>query len=222
MDDLTVRHVAASTHGRYLLREADHPSGLLMGFHGYAENAERLYQALLEIPGITDWHVAAVQALHPFYNVKTGEVIASWMTKLDRELAIEDNIEYVHRVVADIGDHLRITGPRVYLGFSQGTAMAYRAALAATNRCDAVIALGGDVPSEVKLEDRGAAPRVLIGRGTADEWYDEAKMESDTARLQAMGIEVESCVFEGGHEWTAEFRSACRAFLGSLESAAAG
>ena len=47
----------------------------------------------------------AVQALHSFYVPKTGEVVASWMTKLNRDEAIADNLEYVRRVVAaeDVG-----------------------------------------------------------------------------------------------------------------------
>jgi predicted esterase len=214
MDEIQTVKIEAKVHGRYLLRPvaAGEPAPLLVGFHGYGENAERLFEAMIEIPGLIGWHVAVVQALHPFYNTRTGEVVASWMTKLDRELAIEDNLRYVGDVVADIGKNVRIGGPTIYLGFSQGTAMAYRAAASSTAGCDAVIALAGDVPAEIG-PDSTTGLRVLIGRGTSDQWYDEAKMETDLARLRVMGAEAETCVFEGGHEWTPAFRMACREFL---------
>ncbi|MDH3745102.1 MAG: phospholipase [Acidobacteriota bacterium] len=214
--------VEARVRGRYLVRsavEAEDHSGapVLVGFHGYAENAERHLQALVLVPAISTWHVVAVQALHPFYNPKTGEVVAGWMTKLDREEAIADNISYVDRVVTDALGRLTVDGPLVFAGFSQGTAMAYRAALGTSHKVGAVVALAGDLPPEIHPGESATGPeKVLIGRGTQDEWYDEAKMESDVARLESMGSKVETCVFDGGHEWGTEFLSACATFLRSL------
>lgn len=217
MNDGQVIQVPAQVHGRVLLhRAADPPAPLLVGFHGYGENAERLLEAIVEIPGISTWNVAVIQALHAFYNTKTGEVVASWMTKQDRELAIEDNLAYVAAAIDGIKEHLEPAGPTAFLGFSQGTAMAYRAAGFAGHACDGLIALAGDVPAELSSPAAAAPPRVLIGCGTTDTWYDKAKLESDSARLQARGVEVESSIFEGGHEWTAEFRAAARDFLDRL------
>jgi len=214
MDEIRTVTLEASVHGRYLIRPASdgEAAPLLVGFHGYGENAERLYEAMIEIPGLTAWHVAVVQALHPFYNTRTGEVVASWMTKLDRELAIVDNVRYVGEALTDMRNRVSVAGPTVYLGFSQGTAMAYRAAAASVGDCEALVALAGDVPAEIGA---GSTPglRVLLGRGKADTWYDEAKMETDLARLRSMGAEAETCVFDGGHEWTPTFRRACKEFL---------
>lgn len=217
MEGLQAVTVEATVHGRYLMRPVPRGAAapLLVGFHGYGENAERLFESMIEIPGIAAWNVVVVQALHPFYNARTGEVVASWMTKLDRELAIADNLRYVSRALDDARKQLETSGATVFLGFSQGTAMAYRAAAAAGSTCDAVIALAGDVPAEIQ-PGSGTALRVLIGCGESDEWYDEAKMETDLARLRGMGAQVETCLFDGGHEWTPQFRSACRDFLKSL------
>jgi len=219
MKDLQTVNVEATVHGRYLMRAVatGEVAPLLVGFHGYGENAGRLYESIIEIPGIIEWNVVVVQALHPFYNTRTGEVVANWMTKLDREVAIADNVRYVGDAVANARSRLDIAGPTVFLGFSQGTAMAYRAAVAPGSVCDAVIALAGDVPAEIE-PGTGTALRVLIGCGESDEWYDGAKMEADLARLRTLGADVETCVFEGGHEWTPRFRSACREFLGGLRA----
>ena len=217
MNESKVFQIVAQVHGRALLRHAsESPAPLLVGFHGYGENAERLLEAIVEIPGISLWNVVAVQALHPFYNTKTGEVVASWMTKLDRKVAIEDNVRYVASALEAATKNLDLAGPTAFLGFSQGTAMAYRAASSASHSCDGLIALAGDAPAEISEESARVIPRVLIGCGTEDSWYDSAKMESDAARLQSRGTLVETCVFEGGHEWTAEFRGAARDFLQSL------
>jgi len=218
--EIVTGHVETAVHGRYLLRAAPvaHTAPLIVGFHGYGENASAILEALIQIPGIVGWHVASVQALHPFYNRRTGEVVASWMTKQDREQTIADNVAYVARTVLAIGERVPVAGPTVYAGFSQGTAMTYRAAAHASEACAGVIALAGDVPPELAGEASWGRPPVLIGRGTGDEWYNEAKWEHDESLLTSLGSEVETCVFEGGHEWTGTFRRRAGSFLERLLS----
>ncbi len=215
---ICVGHVETSVHGRFLLRKAAGSAAapLLVGFHGYGEGAASILEALVEIRGISSWHVVAIQALHPFYNRASGQVVASWMTKQDRELAIADNVAYVRRSLEAVAERAEIEGPRVYAGFSQGTAMTYRAAAAAGSECDGIVALAGDVPAEVIDAKSWGRPPVLIGRGTKDPWYDEAKWEHDERLLETLGSRVETCVFRGGHEWTGDFRRRAAAFLTEL------
>jgi len=207
------REIAAEVHGRFLF-EAPDAAGcpLLVGFHGYGENAEKHLEELRRLPGASRWALCAVQALHPFYN-RSGDVIACWMTRLQRELAIVDNVRYVAGVVAELKRELPGSEQLVYLGFSQGAAMAYRAAAGSGHACQGVIVLGGDVPPELESHDLNHFPPVLLGRGTSEEWYDAAKMEHDVELLRRNGADVRPCIFEGGHEWTNEFRAAAGRFL---------
>ena len=211
---MTVRQVAATIHGRYLLEAPSDVEGapLLVGFHGYGENAERHLEELRRIPGASRCVLCAVQALHPFYN-RSGEVIACWMTSLDRERAIHDNVAYVASVVASVRQELPVSERLVYLGFSQGAAMAYRAAAGAGHLCHGLIVLGGDVPPELEQQDLSRFPPVLLGRGSSEEWYDAAKMEHDVELLRAKRVDVRPLIFQGGHEWTDEFRAAAGEFL---------
>jgi predicted esterase len=192
------RLIQTPVHGRTLFRPGD-PDRLLVGFHGYGETADVHLAELLRIRGAGRWSVAAVQALHPFYVRSTQEVVASWMTRVDREHAIADNIEYVRRVLAD----LPAARTLVFAGFSQGAAMAWRAAAAI--RASAVIVLGGDLPPEIPSD--ALLPPALIGRGIRDEWYTEEKFKKDLNFMEGRN-RVTTCVFDGGHEWTDEFRDA--------------
>src|SRR5437879_13776117 len=134
------RVIPARTHGRFLV-EAGPPERLLVGFHGYGENADDSLAQMLRIPGVREWTVVAVQALHRFYRGRgSGVIAASWMTSQDRERGIADNIDYVRSVVADLPTPRRL----VFLGFSQGAAMAYRAAYSHPN-ASGVIALAGEL-----------------------------------------------------------------------------
>ena len=95
--------LSTTTTGRYLVEPAPQPGApFLVGFHGYGQRAEHLLEELRRIPGAAGWTLVAVQALHRFYSTKTREVVGSWMTSLDRDQAIEDNISYVLRVVAEL------------------------------------------------------------------------------------------------------------------------
>ncbi len=213
--------VEARAHGRVLVHEPSAGSDvpLLVGFHGYGENAERSLADLRAIPGSEDWRLAAVQALHPFYNQKTGEVVGCWMTKQDREQAIADNVAYVRAAI----ERLRPPGSSGLLavaGFSQGVAMAWRAAASSVARCDGVIALAGDIPPE--LENLRRIGEALIGCGTQDKWYAAEKLERDLDRLKAQGVAARTCVFDGGHEWSEEFRAAAGVFLNDLARRGAG
>jgi predicted esterase len=186
---------------------------VIVGFHGYAESAELHLEALRAIPGSERWLLVAVQALHPFYT-REQRVVANWMTRQDRDLAIADNLAYVTSVLAAVRTENGTTGPLVFVGFSQGGAMAYRAA--AQLGADGLVILAADVPPDVAEHPGLTLPTVVIGRGTSDNWYTAEKHDSDRAALQRAGVSVDSCVFEGGHEWGGEFRLAVARYLQRL------
>ncbi len=215
---MEAKQIATLVHGTYLVEAPETLDGgapLLVGFHGYGENAAIHLAELIRIPGASRFLCCSVQALHPFYN-KAGEVVASWMTRHDRERAIEDNLRYVAAVVArlrrehPVGEHL------VFAGFSQGSAMAYRAAAGSGHPCRGVIVLGGDVPPELAARELVGFPPVLLGRGAREQWYDEAKMAHDVEVLRSKGVDVRPLVYPGGHEWTDEFRVAAGEFLAAV------
>ena len=208
-------------HGRALIKDAAVPSsssssGLLVGFHGYAQSAEDMLAELELIPGSERWTLVSVQGLHRFYARGHGKVVASWMTREDREQAIADNLGYVNRVV---GGALRAVGDEatvVFLGFSQGVAMAYRAAVLGERRASGLIAIGGDVPPDVKEASTDRFPPILIAAGESDEWYTAAKVEADEVFLRARGLRHEVFRYRGGHFWTAELRDRLHQVLDEL------
>src|SRR4029450_13832013 len=138
------------------------------------------------------------------------------MTKLDRELAIPDNVAYAASVVARVRAHApAVSGPLVYVGFSHGASMALRAAAHSGHACAAVIALGGDMPPDV-ADDAAPLPPALVARGLRDEWFTREKMDRDLERARARGARVQSLEFDGGHEWGAEFLVTAGRFLHSV------
>ena len=107
--------------------------------------------------------MVSVEALHLFYT-RTRDVVGCWMTRVLREEAIEDNLGYVARVLEDVRRDPAAGDGVVFAGFSQGVAMAYRAAARAGATCRGLVALGSDMPPDV-AESRAVLPPILLGRG---------------------------------------------------------
>ena len=218
MDVLTV---ATEIHGRVLVERAAaaHPDGAkrwLIAFHGYGQSADDVLAEVMKVPGIDRWNVAAPQALSRFYTRRDEKVVASWMTRQDREQVIQDNVAYVDRVVATLVTSDDIL---VFVGFSQGAAMAYRAAKLGRRQAAGVIAVCGDVPPELKVAATGGPaairpwPAVLIGAGREDQWYTPARCDEDARALRAEQVDVDVSLFDGGHEWKTEFCEAAARWL---------
>jgi predicted esterase len=209
------RTIATTTHGRYLVAPpaAKGPAPLLVGFHGYAEGAEAQLERMRAIPGADPWRIVAIQGLHRFYQRRANDVVASWMTRQDRELAIADNLAYVQAVIDAVAREWPDPPKIVYAGFSQGVAMTFRAAAASTRRVAGVIAVGGDVPPELDAASLAGIPAALICRGAGDAVYTTSKFDSDIGRLRAAGAAVTPLAFDGGHEWAEPVLHAAAAFL---------
>ena len=215
--------IATGTHGRYLL-DLPAASGegrpMLVGFHGYAERAEDMLEILRRIRGERSWLLVSVQALNRFYT-RAQDVVANWMTREDRDLAIGDNLDYVAAVVASVCREQRTRGPIVYVGFSQGVAMAYRAVAYAAERgaevpaASGAIVLAGDIPPDV-IPRLGTLPPLLIGRGREDHWYTEAPADADLQRLAEHNVVPQTHVFAGGHVWEESFITAAAGFLDTV------
>src|SRR5262249_9658335 len=156
------------------------------------------------------WTLVAPQAPHVFY-ARGGQqpggdkVVASWMTRQDRDLAIQDNVEYIDRALDAVqaaGSRKPAAGGLIFIGFSQGASMAYRAAMLGRHTPAGIAALAGDIPPEVRASQHRAWPAVLIGVGDQEHWYTAPKLESDVNFLLGTGVTPEVCGFRGKHEWT--------------------
>jgi predicted esterase len=210
----------ARTRGRFLLRPplAGTPRLLLVGCHGYGENAARHLAQLERIAGAESWALVAVDALNAFYERRTNDVIRGWMTRELREEAIEDNLVYLRAILDRVRPRFGWRVPVVYLGFSQGAAMAWRAAVRGGHGGSAVVALGGDLPPELVAlpADHPFPPRVLLLRGERDEWYTAEKLAADRAALAGRQVAVEELLYPGGHEWTDAVRARIAALLAEI------
>lgn len=210
-----IRTLATGTHGRYIVDGARGDALLVVGFHGYAENAELMLERLRATAGAGRC-LLAIEALHHFYRGRSQDVVASWMTSRDRDLMIADNVAYVDAVIDAERGRSASAAPLVYAGFSQGASMAFRAACLGAHTAQCVVSLGGDVPPDLTADHLRRVSAVLLGRNEADSWYTADRHEHDRERLAATGVQVTALTVSGGHEWTDEFSRVAGKFLQTL------
>lgn len=207
--------IAARIHGRYLvLPPATGDAKLVLaGFHGYAESAETQMERLRRVGGSDRCVTVSIQGLNRFYERRTDSVIAGWMTRQDRELAIADNIAYVESVLEAVSREFSPRLPVLFTGFSQGVAMAFRAGAAARRAVAGVVAVGGDIPPELDEAQLRTVRAALICRGARDTWYTADIFRRDFDRLTSANVPVSQFEASGGHEWSSEISDAVSRFL---------
>ena len=212
------RVIATQTHGRYLIDVAPgHPTRpLVVGFHGYGEHAGTQLERLRSLRSSASWDLVSVQALHRFYRRDSETIVASWMTREDREAMIADNVGYIDNVLDAVGREVGEPTAIVFVGFSQGASMAYRAAALCRRTSSAVVVLGGDLPPDLGDEPVRRMPRVLVGRGVRDRWFTEERCAADVQRLRHAHVDVRVMELDAGHEWTDAFTREASDWIGAF------
>ncbi len=150
-------HLAVSRMARYFTLGGGEPREVWFACHGYGQLASRFLEKLRVLD---DGHrlLVAPEGLSRFYLSESPterRVGASWMTREDRLAEIEDYLQYLDAVYADIFGLLDRTRVTVHaLGFSQGASTVSRWAAMGKARVDRLILWGGELPPDLDLARR--------------------------------------------------------------------
>jgi len=192
-------HFATSRSARYFtLGSLEHAADVWFVCHGYGQLASRFLERFRPIEADRRC-IVAPEGLSRFYLTESPterRVGASWMTREDRLLEIEDYVRYLDGLYA----HIVARGVRVTaLGFSQGTATVCRWAALGSVRIDRLIVWGGEVPPDLELT-RLRVPSLTLVYGRRDEFFTPKIIAATESRLREHKIAYELVPFDGGHE----------------------
>ena len=177
------------------------------GFHGYGENAEHMLDDARADPRRPAVAARERPGAQPFLHARDNDVVANWMTREDRELAIADNLAYVGSVVAAVRarhpDHGHARLCRLLARRRDGLSRArVRRDLTAPFP---PAAAGSCSPATCRPTSRLTCdrfPPLLIGRGRADDWYTGGQGRGRPRSSAAAAASPRRLhVFEGGHVW---------------------
>jgi predicted esterase len=176
--------------------------------HGYGQLAGRFLEKLRVLDDGRRYLVAP-EGLSRFYlseGATERRVGASWMTREDRLAEIEDYVQYLDAVYADVFGSLDRAPVTVHtLGFSQGASTVSRWVAMGNAKIDRLILWGGEFPPDLDLSLETAAGRLRAARltlvyGRSDEYITPKIVQTITARLRQHGIPCKEIQFDGGHE----------------------
>jgi len=197
-------HLLVQRTARYLtVGELEGASELWFVLHGYSMLAASFltwFEPALR-PGRV---LVAPEGLSRAYFDEHGvrRVGASWMTREDREVEIEDYVRYLDTLDEQLRYGLGGT-PRIEVhGFSQGTATACRWVGFGRVRPGRLVLWAGGVPRDLPLDRYGPAltrAGLTIAIGSRDRYIPPEEVDREQARLAAAGLLPTVHRFEGGH-----------------------
>lgn len=199
--------VSADTYLPVNVREPEdfdpaQPVDLIIALHGYGATPQsfcRIYDRFRN----PDFVMACPRAPYPVSSSQGW----SWMemepaTEMGGSMAAK-SAEYVMACLDELDKAYDVD--RVFLlGFSQGCGMTYITGLSNPEAFEGLICFGGwldtDFLSPRTLQAASAGPRVFVAHGSEDGMVDtEAGLEA-CERLEELGYDLQSYIFDGGHE----------------------
>ena len=149
--------------------------------------------------------VIAPEATNRFYLANNyTRVGASWMTKLDREQEISDNILFLDKLFSiikkDIGhDNFKLNT----LGFSQGGPALVRWLMSNKLNTNSLILWGSDIPKDslvTENKSRWNSIKLKIVIGKNDEYINEEKKQEFVGVVKSYGLKYDLVEYEGSHK----------------------
>lgn len=206
-DDRTVEHhISVMKTARYWTLGEEDAGEIWFVLHGYKQLARRFLRRFMPIdePGRL---IVAPEALSRFYvspepgrHGPSSVVGATWMTKEDRLVEIDDYVAYLDA----LADAYRARERSVtVLGFSQGVATATRWVVLGRVRPVKLLLWGDYTPPDVELERAKEALEgvdVALVRGGDDPAIDEGLAAEEAERLREHGIVYRTVTYDGGHD----------------------
>lgn len=171
-------------------------------FHGYGMLAEYFLKKF-EILDSEENHIIAPQGLSRFYlENPRGRVGASWMTKDDRLIEIQNQQSYLGKVMESIGNI--IDKEIIFFGFSQGTATMGRFAAFSKLPFKKMVLWAGDFPHDVEagaFDFITGEEEIHYYTSKEDPFFKEEMIEKqDKLVKEATGIAPILHWYEGGHK----------------------
>lgn len=174
--------------------------------HGYGQLASYFVKHFEQIADANTL-VVAPEALSRFYSKGTdGRVGATWMTKEDRLNEIDDYILYLDALHEQISAQVQAGAEVVLLGFSQGTATAWRWMKKGKVRVAHLVNWAGSVPAEMNEEWAALLKNMHLYAvlGDNDPYISEKDADLRIQALRSIKPDLHDLRFKGEHRMDAE------------------
>ncbi len=183
----------------YTIGDVKRASKVWIVLHGYAQLARTFINRFEEIQS-QELAIIAPEGLHRFYQKGFyGDVVASWMTKEDREVDISDYVEYLSKLTKILlTENQEIT----IFGFSQGVATTCRWVVESDIKPKNLILWAGTFPNDLNLKKSKNSFRDIncfLVFDKDDPFRNETSWNEQLNFIDSIGVKPKIFNFDGGH-----------------------
>ena len=173
-----------------------------MVLHGLSDRSANFIDTWMRLEHANSRRVLAPEGLSRHILDPVNDVTgACWGTVEDRPIDQRDAFAWLDQCFSRLQNEAG-HGARVLVGFSQGSLIAARWAVARSFVWDAVVLWGAAVPTNVdprELCKRSKSQKLHIVLGRRDRFATAERRQAVKDRLQGAGVSVEMLDFDGGH-----------------------
>jgi len=176
-------------------------------FHGYGQLAEFFIRKFLPFDSHERLIIAPEGTNYSYLNGFHGRVGANWMTRHEREVAIENNHRLLDKLMENIFTEFKEIPVIHVLGFSQGAATATRWVSRWSEKVKSLILWAGGFAQDLDLEkvkDVFSETKLIMVLGENDELITPESILKQEELIDMLGKTVQKFSFSGGHELNVE------------------
>lgn len=167
--------------------------------HGYMQLANDFLEEFEEVFKPQTLFVAP-EGLHRFYRkISSNEVVASWMTREDREDDIRDYVAFLDAVYAEVMQKIKPGAKISVLGFSQGGATASRWISSGKVKADELILFCSFLPPDMPATGIPAATKLTVVTASNDTFISPEKEQEQLEKMKLLKPDLKHTRFEGEH-----------------------
>jgi len=190
--------------GRYFeMGNPDTAKEIWFVLHGHGQLAEYFIKKFEKL-NPNDFYIIAPEGLSKYYlQGYTGRVGATWMTRENRLIDIDNYITYLDiiysNVINKVSKEVKITA----LGFSQGTATVSRWISSSQVTIHRLILWAGNFPPDMHVaatQIRIKDVEILNVYGTKDQFLNQEKLKEQHLIIDSIGATPTQLTFDGAHE----------------------
>ena len=171
-------------------------------FHGMGYLSRFFLKYFSRLPKEEHYFVAPQAPSKYYMDNRFKNVGASWLTKENTEVEIENVLSYVDAVYASL--NIPESVKLIVLGFSQGMSIAARWVARRKIICDKLVFYAGGFPNELKVSDFEFlldSTQIIMVYGDQDKYLTPERLPFQEGRLEELFKgKAHKLVFEGGHE----------------------
>ena len=170
---------------------------ILFVLHGYAQLANEFLEEFKSIEN-KNILIVAPEGLHRFYSRGHEKVVASWMTKEDREDDIHDYVFFLDKVYDDVVKNS--SGAKIiFLGFSQGAATASRWCSLGKSKIDELILWCGFFPPDLPPNGIPGKVKLTVVTASQDKFITAEEEKNQLEKMKMFSPELKHIKFPGEH-----------------------